>query len=624
MCGFVGFTNCIDDSNKALENMMNRIIHRGPDSGGSYIDGDIALGFRRLSIIDLEQGDQPILNEDSSKILLFNGEIYNFRSIREKLVEAGHIFKTKTDSEVLLHGYEEYGKNLLNMLRGMFAFVIWDKNTKELFGARDFFGIKPLYYSLSGKSFLFGSEIKSFLPHPHFKKELNTAALENYLTFQYSPQTECFFKNVYKLPAAHCFTYKNGELNIERYWEIKFEADEKPDLESWVNKISDTFHDSVEAHKIADVEVGSFLSSGVDSSYVAAVADVDKTFTVGFGKDEKYNEIGWAKEFSKAIGKENTSKVISPEEYWSSLEKIQYHMDEPLADPAAVALYFVCNIASQKLKVVLSGEGADEIFGGYNVYSEPDGTFYDKLPKGLKRGIGNIAGKLPAHRGVNFFIRKGKELEERFIGNAYMFTPEERKQLLKIKTDAPDPTVITKPFYDKVKDKDEVTKMQYLDLHLWMTGDILLKADKMSMANSLELRVPFLDKEVIAVAEKIPRKYRVTHKETTDEHTKYITKYAMRLAAKKDTPPQTAKTAAKKKLGFPVPIRVWLREDKYYNIVKDKFTGTAARKFFNCDILMKLLDDHKNGKCDNSRKIWTIFIFLVWYGVYFEGSQFVK
>lgn len=624
MCGFVGFTNCIDDSNKALENMMNRIIHRGPDSGGSYIDGDIALGFRRLSIIDLEQGDQPILNEDSSKILLFNGEIYNFRSIREKLVEAGHIFKTKTDSEVLLHGYEEYGKNLLNMLRGMFAFVIWDKNTKELFGARDFFGIKPLYYSLSGKSFLFGSEIKSFLPHPHFKKELNTAALENYLTFQYSPQTECFFKNVYKLPAAHCFTYKNGELNIERYWEIKFEADEKPDLESWVNKISDTFHDSVEAHKIADVEVGSFLSSGVDSSYVAAVADVDKTFTVGFGKDEKYNEIGWAKEFSKAIGKENTSKVISPEEYWGSLEKIQYHMDEPLADPAAVALYFVCNIASQKLKVVLSGEGADEIFGGYNVYSEPDGTFYDKLPKGLKRGIGNIAGKLPAHRGVNFFIRKGKELEERFIGNAYMFTPEERKQLLKIKTDAPDPTVITKPFYDKVKDKDEVTKMQYLDLHLWMTGDILLKADKMSMANSLELRVPFLDKEVMAVAEKIPRKYRVTHKETTDEHTKYITKYAMRLAAKKDTPPQTAKTAAKKKLGFPVPIRVWLREDKYYNIVKDKFTGTAAHKFFNCDILMKLLDDHKNGKCDNSRKIWTIFIFLVWYGVYFEGSQFVK
>ena len=292
MCGFVGFTNFVDNSNQVLENMMNKIIHRGPDSGGTYIDEGIALGFRRLSIIDLAQGDQPILNEDGSKVLLFNGEIYNYQGIREKLVQAGHKFRTKTDSEVLLHGYEEYGKDLLNMLRGMFAFVIWDKNTKELFGARDFFGIKPLYYSLSGESFLFGSEIKSFLPHPHFKKVLNEDALENYLTFQYSPQNETFFKNVFKLPAAHCFTYKNGNLKIERYWEIKFNADEKPDLDEWVNRISDTFHNSVEAHKIADVEVGSFLSSGVDSSYVAAVANVDKTFTVGFGNDEKYNEIG--------------------------------------------------------------------------------------------------------------------------------------------------------------------------------------------------------------------------------------------------------------------------------------------------------------------------------------------
>ncbi len=624
MCGFVGFTNCIDNSNIVLDNMMNKIIHRGPDSGGTYIDEGIALGFRRLSIIDLAQGDQPILNEDGSKVLLFNGEIYNFQSIREKLIAEGHTFKTKSDSEVLLHGYEQYGKKLLNMLRGMFAFVIWDKNTKELFGARDFFGIKPLYYSLSGKSFLFGSEIKSFLPHPHFKKEMNNEALENYLTFQYSPQSETFFKNVFKLPAAHCFTYKDGKLDIERYWEIKFEADEKPGLDEWVNKISDIFHDSVKAHKIADVEVGSFLSSGVDSSYVAAVADVDKTFTVGFGNDEKYNEIGWAKEFSAAIGKENNNKVITPEEYWGTFPKIQYHMDEPLADPSAVALYFVCNLASQQLKVVLSGEGADEIFGGYNVYSEPGATFYDKLPRNLKRAVGSAASKLPAKRGVNFFIRKGKDLEERFIGNAYMFTPEERKKLLKIKTEAPDPTVITKPFYDKVKKAEDVTKMQYLDLHLWMTGDILLKADKMSMANSLELRVPFLDKEIMSVAEKIPVRYRVTHKETTDANTKYITKYAMRLAAKKDTPPQTAKTAAKKKLGFPVPIRVWLKEDKYYNKVKDSFTSEAADKFFNCDLLVKLLDDHRNSKADNSRKIWTVYSFLVWYNVYFGNSEFTR
>lgn len=621
MCGIVGFTNSIDNSNIVIEKMMDRIKHRGPDAEGKFLDEGIALGHRRLSIIDVSsQGDQPIFNEDKSLVLVFNGEIYNFHEIRKILISKGHTFKTKTDSEVIIHGYEEYGERLLNMLRGMFSFVIWDRNKKELFGARDFFGIKPLYYAIMGDTFMFGSEIKSFLEHPHFKKELNENVLETYLTFQYSPTSETFFKNVYKLPPANYFRYSGGKLDINRYWDVHFNPDNEPSLDDWTNKISDVFHDSVKAHKIADVEVGSFLSSGVDSSYVAAVADVDKTFTVGFGSDEKYNEIGWAKEFSKAINKENNSKVISPDEYWDSLSMIQYHMDEPLADPAAVALYFVCNIASEKLKVVLSGEGADEIFGGYNVYSDPNGTAYDKLPRSVKRCIGSIAQRLPARRGVNFFVRKGRDVEERFIGNAYMFTPEERKALLKIKTSAPDPQNITMPYYDNVKNSDDVTKMQYLDLHLWMAGDILLKADKMSMANSLELRVPFLDKEIMSLAEKIPTRYRVTHDQATDENTKYITKYAMRLAAKKDTPKQTAKTAAKKKLGFPVPIRVWLKEEKYYTLVKNAFEGESSQRFFNTDKLIRLLDDHRDGKADNSRKIWTVFIFLVWYKVYFENS----
>lgn len=620
MCGIVGFTNHINDSDRVLGDMMDRIRHRGPDAEGKYVDGDIALGHRRLSIIDVSSsGDQPIFNEDGSMVIIFNGEIYNYREIKEKLTEAGHVFKTNTDTEVLIHGYEEYGEKLLDKLRGMFSFVIWDKKKKELFGARDFFGIKPMYYAVMGRTLMFGSEIKSFLAHPEFRKELNTTALENYLTFQYSPTEETFFKNVYKLLPAHYFRYKDGKMSIKRYWDVHFRPDGEPDLDQWVERISDTFHDSVRAHKIADVEVGSFLSSGVDSSYVAAVADVDKTFTVGFGDDEKYNEIGWAKNFSKAINKENTSKVITPEEYWSSLSKIQYHMDEPLADPSAVALYFVCNIASEKLKVVLSGEGADEIFGGYNVYSDPNGTFYDKLPRGLRRAVGGIAEKLPAKRGVNFFVRKGKDVEERFIGNAYMFTPEERKSLLKIETKALPPMAYTMPYFKRVSDMDDVTKMQFLDLHMWMAGDILLKADKMSMANSLELRVPFLDKEVMALAEQIPTKYRVTHEKGTDE-TKYITKYAMRLAAKKDTPEQTAKTAAKKKLGFPVPIRVWLKEEQYYNIVRSRFESDSAKQFFNTEPLIRLLDDHRDGKADNSRKIWTVFIFLVWYGVYFENN----
>ena len=607
MCGFVGFTNAIDNSNKVLGEMMDKIRHRGPDSEGRYIDECIAMGFRRLSIIDItDSGNQPIFNEDKSKVLFFNGEIYNYREIRKELEEKGHKFTTHTDSETLIHGYEEFGEKLLDRLRGMFAFVIWDKEKKELFGARDFFGIKPFYYATMNGTFMFGSEIKSFLVHPAFVKELNTTALENYLTFQYSPTNETFFRNVYKLPPAHCFKYKDGKLDIKRYWDVHFNADEKPDMDMWVDRISDTFKNSVEAHKIADVEVGSFLSSGVDSSYAASVANVDKTFTVGFGEDEKYNEIGWAKEFSKYIGKENISKVITPEEYWDNIKKIQYHMDEPLADPSCIALYFVCNTAAQYVKVVLSGEGADEIFGGYNIYKEPLGSHaYKSLPKFIRKGIGSVAEKLPPKRGVNFLVRNGKDLEERFIGNAYMFSPRDRKKLLKITTDAPDPTAITAPFYAKVKDKDDITKMQYLDLHLWMAGDILLKADKMSMANSLELRVPFLDKEVMALAEQIPWQYRVSTENT---------KLAMRKAALRAAPP---KTANKKKLGFPVPIRVWLREEKYYNIVKNAFTSPAAEKFFNTDMLIKLLDDHRAEKYDNSRKIWTVFIFLQWYDVYF-------
>lgn len=608
MCGFVGFTNKINDASIVLGKMMDRIKHRGPDSDGKYVDEQIAMGFRRLSIIDLSDvGSQPIFNEDRSMVLTFNGEIYNYKDLREELIAAGHSFYTQTDSEVLIHGYEQWGEDMLNKLRGMFAFIIFDKNKNEIFGARDFFGIKPLYYAQMGETLMWGSEIKSFLDHPHFKKELNTDVLETYLTFQYSPTAETFFKGVYKLPAAHCFTYKNGKLDVRRYWEIKFNADNGPELEEWVNRISDTFKNSVEVHKFADVEVGSFLSSGVDSSYVAAVADVDKTFTVGFGEDEKYNEIGYAKEFSKYIHKDNFSKVITPEEYWDNLSKIQYHMDEPLADPAAIALFFVCQLASQQVKAVLSGEGADEIFGGYNIYHNPaDMASYFKIPRPIRKAVGAVAEHLPHKYGINYLIRGSKDLDERFIGNAYIFSEKERKQLLKIKTNAPDAMQITKPFYDKVRDQDQVTQMQYIDLHLWMTGDILLKADKMSMAHSLELRVPFLDRKVMELAEKIPAKHRVTADST---------KYAMRIAALKACPPQTAN---KKKLGFPVPIRVWLKEDKYYNIVKDKFTSPEAQQYFNTDALVALLDDHRAGKYDYSRKIWTVFSFLVWYDVYFK------
>lgn len=608
MCGFCGFVNSkFENRNLVLKDMMDSIAHRGPDSSGEYSDDNINMGFRRLSFLDLESGAQPLYNEDARYTLTYNGEIYNFQEIREDLIEKGHIFKTHTDSEVILHGYEEYGTDLLNKLRGMFAFVIWDNVEKTLFGARDFFGIKPFYYTLIHDEFVYASEIKAILKHPNVKKELNEEALETYLTFQYSALPETFFKGIFKLPPAHYFILKDGKMELTRYWEPKFEEKEDS-LENYVDMIDAQMKESIEAHKISDVEVGSFLSSGVDSSYVASCFNGDHTFTVGFD-NKQYNEISYAEDLSKEINIPNTNKVITPEEYWNVLPKVQYFMDEPLADPSCVALYFVCNLASQTVKGVLSGEGADEFFGGYNIYKEPlDSSAYHKLPKGLRKTLARIVQALPfSFKGKNFIIRGSKDIEERFLGNAYMFSLKERKELLKIKTNAPDPFEFVKPIYDKVKDKDDVTKMQYVDMHMWLSGDILLKADKMSMANSLEVRVPFLDRKVFDVASKIPTKYRVN---------KENTKYAMRLAAKRNLPPAVAN---KKKLGFPVPIRVWLKEDKYYNIVKDAFTSATANQYFNTDLLVKLLDEHRSGKADNSRKVWTIFMFLTWHKVYFEA-----
>ncbi len=610
MCGFVGFTNYIKDDGTVLTTMMEKIIHRGPDAAGMYADGDIALGFRRLSIIDLEGGNQPMFNEDSTLILVFNGEIYNYKQLREELQSTGHIFASSADSEVVLHGFEEWGSDVVNRLRGMFAFVVFNKNDGTIFGARDIFGIKPFYYTVTENSFIFGSEIKSFVSHPEFEKQLNEQVLAQYLSFQYSPSEETFFKGVYKLPPAHYFTFKNGEIVKERYFRPRFETVPGV-LDFYADEVDKVVRESVEAHKIADVEVGSFLSSGIDSSYIAEAANVDKTFTVGFRSNDgdRYNEIGYAKQFADTIGVKNISKVITPEEYWQEFPNIQYHMDEPLADPAGVALYFVSKLASEHVKVVMSGEGADELFGGYRIYQEPITlTHYDRLPFSLRRIISKVCEHLPEVRGINYLVRRGKTIEERYIGNANIFSKKERDNILKsdIAKSTPQPKFLCDKFYDEIANKDDVTKMQYLDIHMWLMGDILLKADKTSMANSLELRVPFLDKKVLELALTLPLDCRVNT---------VTTKLALRRAAEKTLPPLTAQ---KDKLGFPVPIREWLREDEYYNTVKDAFESEAAEKYFETKKLIKMLDTHKEGKKDLSRKIWTVYTFLVWYKQYFE------
>ncbi len=607
MCGIVGFVGARADMDEILQAMMDRIVHRGPDGEGRFVDGQVALGHRRLSIIDLEGGKQPMFNEDGSLVVVFNGEVYNFQELREQLLAAGHTFATRSDTEVLLHGYEEWGKEMLDRLRGMFTFALWDSRAKTLLLARDHFGIKPLYYYQNPETgtLMFGSEIKSFLAHPEFQKELNADQLELYLSYQYSPGENTFFKGVKKLLPAHWLEWKDGSVTVQRYWEPSFTPDHSLTLEQWEEEISAAMKESVSAHKIADVEVGSFLSSGVDSSYMAALANVDKTFTVGFA-DKQYDETDFAREFSQHIGVKNFAYRITPEEYWANLGNIQYHMDEPLADAASVALYFVNREASKQVKVCLSGEGADEFFGGYNIYKEPfTVSWYDRLPLWLRRAVGSVAECLPPVHGINFLVRRSRPLEERYIGNTNLMGERRKKHLLKNYRGSVKPTDLSRKLFDKTKGQDPVTRMEFCDLNLWMVGDILLKADKMSMANSLELRVPFLDKKVFELARRIPTECKVNAGQT---------KIAMRGAAEKTIP---ARTADKKKLGFPVPVRAWLRNEKYAGIVREAFNAPAAAEFFNVTELNRMLDQHLSGKRDNWRQIWCVFIFLVWYDEYF-------
>ena len=614
MCGFVGFWNTpeVADYETVIHAMADRIIHRGPDDAHYYVDDDISLGFRRLSIIDLEGGRQPILNEDGSKALLFNGEIYNYQSLREDLLQKGHTFTTKSDSETILHGYEEYGKEILQKLRGMFAFVIWDKKEKKLFGARDIFGIKPFYYYKKGNQFMFGSEIKSFLSHPCFEKELDEEKIPEYLSYEYIPYENTIFKNVYKLPGAHCFVYQNGKLEVERYYRILYRIEEDKPLEYWEDAIAKEFTESVAMHQISDVEVGCFLSSGVDSSYV--VKEISKgtkkvkTFSVGY-EEEKYSELPYAQDFSKVVGVPNISNKVSADDFFDAMPEIQYFMDEPLPNPSEIPLYFLAQNARKYVKVVLSGEGADELFGGYPMYLQ-GGHFQrytKKIPRPVRKMAGAVAKRLPEFKGKHFIVRGAMEPYQRFMRANYVFQSAERQKYLKRTITSSLPEEYSRRYFDEVPGLDEPTQLQYVDMHTWMIYDILLKADRMSMANSLELRVPFLDKKMLELSVRIPTRFRADCATET-------TKKALRSAAIKQLPERTAN---KKKLGFPVPLTDWLREDKYYNKVKDAFQSDIAEKFFVTKELMKLLDDHKAGKALNMQKIWSFYTFIIWYDQFF-------
>ena len=603
MCGIAGFIAGHGAANAAaLAPMLARIAHRGPDGQGTFVEGPAALGHCRLAIIDLEGGAQPLYSEDKNLVVVFNGEIYNYRALTAELTALGHTFATRTDTEVLLHGWEQWGRELLPRLRGMFAFALWDRRAGVLFCARDMFGIKPLYYCrCADGTLLFASEIKAFLDHPSFAKRLNTAQLPLYLSCQYSPGRDTFFAGVQKLLPGHFLEFSDGIVRTTRWVQPAFLPGDAPVSPA---EIEEVLRGSAAAHKVADVEVAGFLSGGVDSAYLTALARPARTYTISYA-EPKYDESFPARALARSLGVRNRVRRISPGEFWDAVPAVQYHMDEPLADAAAVALYFLNREAAKDVKVVLSGEGADELFGGYNIYRDPfTARWYNRLPPWLRGGLGAAASLLPPGPGVNFLVRRGLSLEERYFGPTALLTEREKRRLLPGYEGDGDPVCLTESNWDMTEGQDPVTRMQQVDLQLWLAGDILLKADKMSMAHSLELRVPYLDKEVFALAAALPAAAKANAR---------MTKIALRQAAARTLPPATA---ARKKLGVPVPVRDWLRQEPYTRRVRAVFSRPAAGEFFNVRLLHTMLNHHLHGG-DCWRQIWCVYSFLIWYEQFF-------
>lgn len=617
MCGFVGFIDENDqtyDRRAAIVAMADAIAHRGPDSEGYFEDGRAALGFRRLAIIDLAGANQPLYNENRSLVLVFNGEIYNYRELRRQLIAAGHAFSTQGDAEVVLHGFERWGEAVLDRLRGMFAFALYDTATGELFCARDAFGIKPLYYAVEGGRILFGSEIKGLLAHPNARRSLNERRLAHWLCMEYLPDEETLFEGVRKLSAGHWLRWRNGRAERGRWFALRFAPDAGRSLKESAEAIEAALRESVTAHAIADVDVGCFLSAGVDSSLVAREAArimEARTFTIGWGEG-RFSELEAAATFARATGLPNEGRILDAEQFFASVPAVQYAMDEPPPNPSAVPLYHLCAMAAESVKVVLSGEGADELFGGYPYYQECLAFApYMMVPAPARRALAAAARHLPeGTHGRRFLMRGAHPLPERYIRLEYNFPWAEALDLLAPDLGArcaaaPTPWELAAPLFAEIE-ADEITTMQTADILTWMQQDILLKADKMSMASSLELRVPFLDREVFALASTLPVSQRVSRRET---------KIALRAAAARTLPQATA---AMPKQGFVTPLAQWLREEPWHSQVREVLNSERARRFFRTDRLNALLDEHQRGPRSHMKKIWSAYCFLNWHEQYFS------
>lgn len=608
MCGFTGIISKKEYNDDSIRSMLDSIRHRGPDNLSFYENENLHLGFARLQIIDLDpRSNQPMIDEETGAVIVFNGEVYNYKELRQDLQGNGVKFKTTSDTEVILKGYLKYGKSILSKLRGMFAFAIFHKN--KVFMARDHFGIKPLYYGFNDKGeFIFGSELKALISNKFFSPRLNNNSLFSYLELQHVCGEDTMIDGVKRLKNGYYLEISNIEESLYpitgEYFKFQMSNDKITNLDDAIYMIRKAVNNSVELHKNADVKVGTFLSGGIDSSYITALTKPEMSFSVGFSEEEgKFDESGLAKKLCEILGVKLNRLIIDKNEVFENLDDIIYHLDEPQANLSSIPLYFLSKLARENATVVLSGEGADEFFGGYELYREDSAIEkYLKLPKNLRKGLKGISKILPSS-GIKRRMEKGAlEPKDLFVGEANISSPSEVRDILSNRyKNGTDARQFTSKFFKNV---DELSGKQLVDLNSFMQYDILLKGDRMSMAHSLELRVPFLDLEVWSVARRLSSDLKVRGN---------ITKYALREAAKEVLPEEWYKRPKK---GFPVPFRDFLREDNFYNKFYEVLSSELCDDFFDRSVVLDMLKEHKDGVKRNHRRLYSYYVFLVWYDLY--------
>lgn len=615
MCGIAGILSL--DSTRSvpperLERMLASIFHRGPDEAGRLIDRELAIGMRRLSIIDLADGQQPIFDESGRYGVVFNGEIYNYRELRNDLIARGHQLKTHSDTEVIVHLFEEYGAACLDHLRGMFGFAIWDNVRRELFIARDRMGIKPLYYTQCGGDFVFGSEIKAILEHPAVKPSMDLEALSLYLSLKYVPAPRTLFANILSLPPGHWLRVSKGRVEIQRYWDISFAKPERVLSEQdYTDQLLELLRESTRLHLRSDVPFGAFLSGGVDSSTIVALMSEElrtpvKTFSVGFGGDGIQDELPYAQQVADRFGCEHHTLKITSEDFLRYAEDVLWHLDQPIADQATVATHMVAKLARQHVKMVLTGEGGDELFAGYARYSgERYSKWFSRLPTSAAKLLRAASSTLPGLRRGKIAIGALTIRDEatRFANWFPMFGDDAKRKLLDGQVEAirAGAASVFAKHLASCDARSPLDRMLYADSKLWLPDYLLLRGDKLTMANSLEARVPLLDHKLVEFAAQLPDSMKLRGSQR---------KYLLKQVARRLLP---AEIIDRKKQGFPIPIERWLRKEARPMMQDLLSTETLERRgLFHVSFVERLIREHVSGYTDHSTKLWGLMSVEMW------------